>query len=346
MHYLILSIGLMIYTPLLFLALGLKTEPINEGDKKINLNFARNFPLKKELLESHLFMRTEVFGLRPLPHKVLQLDDGWMIAGDDFKLSLSSSLNLQRFTSKQLQKIRQVLKENKRIAESNNSKYYLAIAPNKLQVYPELLGIEPYKTVSKQEQIKSICSTLEIPYIDLGRDLADYKSQYRLYHKTDTHWNLVAGFISHWAVLDQVERDFPNTKFNRYDFSDVKIDSLWQPVGDLEDMLMRPKREMVLRALLDPPADFSVSQYNLSEELRKERYSRTASTISQSEVNNLKLMAVHDSFYPFVEPIIRANFGTTISLWDYELKQQLIQKEKPDIILHQVVIREFDRILE
>ncbi len=339
------TVAIILIIPVVFTVLGIHTEGVSPTEKDISLNFKRNFPYKVELIELHKLIKQDFFNQQILPEKVIDAGNGWKFVGDDFSDAFSESLGLKTFTNSELNKLKEVLSARKKVTDEIGCKFYLAVGPNKLTIYPEKLGFPKTERNTKMKQVDSICSLIGVSFIDLGKRFEENKSSMRLYHRTDTHWNDYGGFLAQQEIMKKIAADFPNEKFKNYEINDMKIDTTIQPVGDLNGMLMLEKKEDYIsftfkkepQSTQHPPSLPVRRNYHKDPSFYELRFT--------SETNDLKVMIINDSFFGYFRRYMKTTFGESIFLWDYVFDPAIVRSERADVLIHEIVERDLDFLI-
>jgi alginate O-acetyltransferase complex protein AlgJ len=334
-----------IATPLILFALRIKIEPQKNTDKKISLNFRRNFPLRDDLIKANYKLRSQLLGSIVDKEKVIEGIDGWKFIGDSYNNAFSESKGFLVFSDKQLKKLKASLLNKKTFFESQGITYYIAVAPNKLTVYGDKLPINKYDENTKFHQFKNLCDSLNINFINLGEQFPKPPKE-QLYFKTDTHWNFYGGLYGYQEISKHLNRDFPNQNIKNYTLNDLKEITSKNLIGDLNDILLIDKYETITYLGIKNPVEireldkiipvpenytFDHSKYELRHE---------------TDVNNLKIMVLNDSFFGYIRDYFTNSFGSSLYLWEHTYRKELIKKEKPDIFLHEILEREIDQFLK
>lgn len=336
---------IIISIPLVFLILGIQVTPESKFEKKISLNFKRNFPLKKDLIKIYSNFKTSI-GSHAIPEKAVDLHNGWKFLGNSYSNVLSESLGIIRFTDKELKTLKRNLIKRKQFLESNGIKFYLAIAPNKHSIYGNIIPITKSKKTTKFQQLDSLCKVIDVNFINLGSKFPDPKDT-QLYFKTDTHWNYIGGYYGFSAILDVIKADFKEYNFKEFDLEkDFVKETKKGAIGDLNTMLKLPLDEDCVYLHFkdsfkskEKPKILQIRPgYHNPPEQYENRY--------ESDVNTIKIMTYNDSFFAYMSSYFRETFGECIFMWDIKLNMDLILSEKPDIFLHEIVERDIDQLLE
>lgn len=343
--YVILFLGI-VCIPLILFALQIKVEPQNKGEKKISLNFKRNFPLRDDLFKVYAQLKTNVIDTETLPNSVVTCENDWKFLGNKFSNALSESKGILVFNKAELERIKNNLLEKKKWYKKEGINLYITIAPNKHSIYGDLIPIQKRNRKTKVEQIDSICQSLGIKFLNLKADFPK-DSKTRLYHKTDSHWNHLGGFYAYKSTLDLISKDFKNTSFRKYTIDDIKLNTYWAEIGDLNGMLFIKKNEEFIDIDLSDNQAFTFTQgekklkapfnYRFSDKYYEERY--------HSDVNDLKIIVFRDSFFGAYYKFIAENFGNSLFIWWHNFNPKLIKNEKPDIVCYEIVERNIDLFL-
>lgn len=344
LHKIFITVSMvMISIPLVFVLLKIKVEPMNPGEKKISLNFKRNFPLKAELFELYCFAKVNVFHVNPIPYSAIDINNGWKFLGNKFSNALSESKGILNFDNNELNTIKTNILEKKKWFEDNNIKFYISIAPNKHTIYGDMIPIAKSNKKTKFEQIDSLCKTIDVPFINLGEYFP--KDSIRLYHKTDSHWNHLGGFYASKAIINRISNDFSSTHFDMRPLEDYEIERFNSNIGDLNGMLFIEKNEEFINAKpkfkyrwTEQPKELTIpSPYHFGSENYESRYT--------SDTNDLKIIIMRDSFFGALKEYVANDFGETLCIWRHNFDKSLFELEKPDIVLYEIVERNIDVFL-
>ena len=336
---------IVISTPLILFALRIKIEPKISTDRKISLNFKRNFPLREDLIKLDNRIKSDLLHTNAFPNKVVEGLDGWKFIGDKFSNALSESKGFLVFTETELLTIKEKLTKKRDYLKELGIDYYIAVAPNKLSVYGNKLPISKYGDLTKMKQFESICKSLNINYINLGNKFPNPDSE-KLYYKTDTHWNFTAGIYAFNEVYDNLNKTYTNHNLRNYNLKDLVKSESNALIGDLNDMLFIDRDEKIIRYEIKEPIEVSdiknhleiPNNYVFNPTQYESRY--------KTDTNNLKIMILNDSFFGYLKSFFVENFGESVLLWDHTFRKKLIKAEKPDIFFQEIVERNLDVFLE
>lgn len=296
--------------------------------------YENDFGLQHTLFKKYRNLTEKTFNDNPLPAKVVKGLNGWLFLGDSDNNALTESLGYIHFSEIEMQKIALKIKEQKEWLLERNIDYYISIAPNKHTVYSECLPLPKSNNNTKLEVLKKyLKATVNIDVIDLKEYIVPKKDSIQVYHKHDTHWNDYGAFFGYEKLIDVLQKKHPILKKQRIHKSDIEIDTITHIVGDLNKLLKHTTTEKI--TLLRKKGKSNVEQ--VKEVLEKtERYI--------NEEKKLKILIFRDSFSNAIKKYINETFHETIYIWNYSFNKQLIEKEKPDIVIYEVVERYIDKL--
>lgn len=124
---------------------------------------------------------------------------------------------------------------------SPNTELIYVIAPNHLTVYPETapdwLQAQKASDISRIDQLHSVFASSPVTFIDLREALSEAKenSPYRLYNKTDTHWNELGAYYASCEILSYIAEKYPAAAPESLD--SYHVFTRFVPGGDMASFL-------------------------------------------------------------------------------------------------------------
>jgi len=104
-----------------------------------------------------------------------------------------------------------------------NIAFYIAVAPDKPTIYPELLPAYPPGSTTRLEQIvkrlRERGSPLE--FVDFRPALLEEKKSHRVYSKRDSHWNQRGALVGYTELMKRIHGRFPDVPALKIDDFDV-----------------------------------------------------------------------------------------------------------------------------
>lgn len=227
--------------------------------------------------------------------------------------------------------------------------YFLVVPPNKQNIYPEYLPpkVAALKGTTRFEQLLNLSEHSPLPFlVDLSRPLRQAKNDKELFYKADTHWNLRGAFIGFTAILQALQKSFPDTVFTtNFTFGPdvIKPCHANPDLCDLAWMAMQQQEASITcQTLAGFEASAQPDQFDLYDFADLQQRQDTPSFARKSEKGQLTALIFRDSFFDSLEPFFSENFKHSIYLWktyDQENIEQALKVRQVDVIIEEVVER-------
>jgi hypothetical protein len=323
---------------------SLKLDPFV---KAYDTYYTDNFNLRENMIKLLNQFEYSFYGVSAVPNEVLIGKEGWFFE----KKSAPNYKGANLFTETEMTRLRDELRLRTSWAAERGIKYYVALVPNKMNVYPEFLPARMIKlgNNSRYDQIVSLDKYPEINVIDIRKNLLKHKNEGNfLYQHTDDHWNELGAYYGYQAIMERLNKDFPELGVTSVD--DYKID-IEKKTGDLTRMInaeedypenfvhLLPKNQVfghdgVKRGYPVPNGisdwDFEIIKVN-------------------DHGKRLKCLIIRDSFTLLLIKYLQEHFRESVFIhdeWKYRMREDLILKEKPDIVLNIILETEAHKLLE
>lgn len=274
----------------------------------------------------------------------LEGKDTWLFYKGDH--SIKNYQNLNNFTVAQLVKIKSRLEAKRDYCKSLGIDYYVLIAPDKNQVYPEYFP-EEYNRIGKESRGTQLYnylknnSTIKIAYP--LEELNKAKNHYEVYYRNDTHWNSVGAYYGYEALFTLIKADYNSLeKQNIKDFSINKRNYN----GDLQNMLRLQERKY------DTLFTSRLRNNNYKQNNPKKVEGVTAQKGRPIVFTDSKLpysaIVFRDSFSTALIPYISYQFGHVEYYWtrDFEKNKQYLKKKRPNIVIEECVERYVQALIQ
>lgn len=241
------------------------------------------------------------------------------------------------FSDQELQLIRDRLLRVNHLLSAEGILFVFVIAPNKESIYPEYLPqeLDPIGDICRIDQVLSLFEEEDgFVLLDLRDRILKEKQKGQVYHRTDTHWNDLGALSVTIEILDTLQPSFPNLSSPHLDQYSPEIRSFQ---GDLVQFLPVSERwkeeEIVLVPDLPSSAIFSEPGKGiLSSEIKE-------STLPSAVV-------FRDSFMDAVIPFLSEHFSKVTYQRSFAIDFQIIEEERPDIVIYEVAQRYLYMLLE
>lgn len=270
--------------------------------------------------------------------------DGWLFyAGDNM---IDHARATKSYTPDQLAAWKELLEGRRDWCAKRGIKYIFAVPPDKHSIYPEYLP-EWMTRVGNQTKYDQFVAYMKahsnVPVVDLRPALLEAKKTQRTYLFTDTHWNWYGGFIAYQTVIKNLSAQMPELKPLTVDAFEQKFRQ--EPGGDLAGMLGQeqsmPEKDYVLLEPKPPLQPLKIiTETNL---LGKKWVKGGEPMITENPHATGKAILFRDSFAGGWVPYLGYHFNKVIYLWQYNWDKAFIEKEKPEVIIDEMLERFLNR---
>jgi alginate O-acetyltransferase complex protein AlgJ len=229
--------------------------------------------------------------------------------------------------------------------QARGIRYIFVVPPDKHNVYPEYLPewMKPSAKPSKVQQLAEYMkahSTVE--FLDLGPALIEAKKLRVDYLKTDTHWNQFGGFVGYRATMEALARQMPGLEPLPLDAYNWK--PLARPAGDLAVIMGRADFYSETQGV-DAVAVKPLPVPEMTTNSTRLPWNGTKETTPHLSVNNQatgKAIVFHDSFAGSWFRFLGQHFKEVLYIWHYHWDRPLIEREKPDVVIDEMLERFFN----
>ena len=296
----------------------------------------------------HLYslLKYFVFKTSPFPDMAIIGKDDYFFLGNNSGQVLDSHNGKRLLSDRAIQRIVGNIEANYTWCQERGIEYYLFIAPDKHTIYADKLP-DSYnqKLVTRNlDKLSSALLVANMPNIDTRARLMLLKDKYKLYAKTDSHWNDNGAFFSYQKVIEYIRNNIPSVgpTLGRNDFDIKDQSSSYKTTTDMLNI----SRFIQENDITYVPNQRSKYKYNKQQnELKipsnyvglkgnyEDRY-------ESSHKNGLRALVFKDSFSNRLKKFLIPHFENTVFIENFhKFDKQLIQNEKPDIIIHEIVER-------
>ena len=179
-----------------------------------------------------------------------------------------------------------------------------------------------------------------IPFVDVRKPLMSAKSHHVVYFQTDTHWNFYGSLIGTLDLVNRVRQDFPKIPAPR--LSDYRVQPVKGHGGDLV-MLFAMNDDLVDSVQYNIAAPKHLTCQLVESDTSRDLDTRAERFISSS-TDLPKLLVISDSFSYWMKPFLPGYFSQSYLVGTHKLDMNVAKAERPDIVIIEVVERNFDLI--
>ena len=249
--------------------------------------------------------------------------------GDNYNDVFKDAYGNLGISNAELEGISKKLKEIKKYLKQQGIDFYIVIAPNKHTVYKENLPFSLRQKDTRFDRLSTYLRTnADLGIIDLREVLIKNKKT-SLYLKTDTHWNQYGAFLGYDEVMDVINtsKKVPKRNINEY-----LIKTSIKTNGDITKMINLEIEAQNLQLL---------PKFAPNKEILE-------STNNKVHIVNrtkpFKLLMYRDSFTDAWMNFFDETFGEVIYLKGGTVNKRDIEKEKPDIVIIEIIERDLDHL--
>ncbi|MDH3688493.1 MAG: hypothetical protein OEU36_03285 [Gammaproteobacteria bacterium] len=320
----------------------LKKSELKKYPQRFENYFNDHFGFRNMLVKWHNYLS---YNWLKTSDRVLIGKDGWLFLARGVREDrrtipiVADRCGRAPFDDVELDKWVGALEANWRAIDQRNMEYLLVIVPNKHSVYPQYLPtqINCSSGGSRADQLGRGLQRLDgFPLLDLREAFIEQaKDSEPLFRQTDTHWDGHGIVVAYQAMMSGIDVE------DVIDAGRVTLKEVGAPGGDLARLLgmERALTERAYGLRIKPVrAQRAVNPF---PELTKDP-SRQPAAREQQDSDLPRLMVFHDSFVGnSVKNLLSESFSRSVFVWQGgpELSMSLIDREKPDIIIHEMVER-------
>ena len=312
-----------------------------EYPEKFNSYYADNFGFRGLLNEAYFMLTDKRINKTPFDDVTFGQNE-WLFLGsikpgyDRYDDPIGDAINKNLFTKEELNDFARSLIKIDDWLKNRGIEYLYIIAPNKHTIYFEHLP-DYIKKINDKSAMDQLMSYLKkhtnVNVLDLRDCLFDEKKKHQVYFKSDTHWNHYGANVVQYEILKKIRSLFP-LQINPHllGYNQFSIESMQG--GDLAGIA---KIQNVVET--DPKPIFEKGCLPRNE--TPENTGEKTHTLV-CETKKLNAIIFRDSFFEALKPYISRQFNRSTYIWgrvDYSLLTEFIEKEKPDIVIEEVIER-------
>ncbi|HPI53114.1 MAG TPA: hypothetical protein PLU10_00410 [Chitinophagaceae bacterium] len=303
--------------------------------EQLNAYIEEHYSFRNTFFFLNSLLHTKVLKASALPEKVILGDRYWFYYNE--LNTLNDFRRLTTIDTTEMMNVVRVLHSRMKWLEKRNIRYYILVPPNKERIYPEFMPSAYYAVNGVGHNRldfykKILAQSSPVQIIDPTDSLYVAKLKKDVYYTTDTHWNLYGGFKGYQCLMTAIQKDFPELTMMREE--DFKISEQFIEEGDLASML-------ALNSIYKRK-EYSFTFKDSTKELGHLSSSDIILRFDNPKVldsSNLKLVMFRDSYANYLIPFLNMHFKKAVYVWNYEFMNQLVEEEKPNIVVFESLER-------
>jgi hypothetical protein len=309
--------------------------------KAFNLYYSDHFGLREALTKAYFKLTTKLRG-RSSADDVTFGKEGWMFLGSikpgylRFDDPMGDAINANLFSEQELEDFAKSIMTTKNWLKDKGIAYVYIIAPNKHTIYFEKLPdyISKQNRESSTDQlIRYLREHTDVHVVDLRPVLLEEKKNHDVYSKSDTHWNHYGANVAQFEIMKKIGTLFPE-KISPWRLNNAQFKIVSGNGGGLAGLAkIENIEEEEPRPVFEGPCE-PVNETPLATG------TETHTMVCQTQ--GLNAVIFRDSFFIALHPYISRYFRRSTYLWErinYDSLRKYVEKEKPDIVIDEVVER-------
>lgn len=309
-----------------------------------SIYFQENMGFKNELIFLNSYYKLKIFKSSAKPDVVAIGKNNWFYYTS--YATIGDYQNTSLFTNDELLTIKNNIEELHSYFKLKGIDFYIMVAPNKTNIYPENL---PWYIRLKNKKSKSIQvseylnQNSTVKMFEFTNLMLKSKENTDMFYNYDTHWNFQAGFLVCQKLIDSISYrhsflpmlDFKNYENKKVygDYADLSVMLGLDPVLKNEEWM--PVKKTPVNYVYITPKTYP-SQYIFQ------------STIHSVNVNAAlpKVLVYRDSFFNLLLPFFSESFGEVVYVWSTDFTSEVIDGEMPKIVLYEMIESRLDKLLQ
>lgn len=244
-----------------------------------------------------------------------------------------------QFTPEQLHDWQVLLEKRRDWLARRGIAYLFVVAPDKETIYPEelpdwMVKVRPQTKLDQFYAFMHAHST--VPVLDLRGVVRDAKQICPTYFKTDTHWNFFGGFMAYQELIRSLAKAVPALKLEPMPLTSFTLTNRPEPGKDLARILGLSMAETNAFSLLPKPG---LPRFTMK--LSPPDHPTEPKFINNPQAQG-RMIVFQDSFAMSWVSLLGYHFNQVTYLWQYNLDPVWIERDKPDIVVNEMVERFFN----
>ncbi|OIN56732.1 alginate O-acetyltransferase AlgX-related protein [Arsenicibacter rosenii] len=311
---------------------------VNTFIRQFDQYYKENFGWRNALFYAYSRWKYRLLGESPLPEKVVVGKNGWHYLGNSYNNVVDQHRNLYPLSADSARIITSRLLTYQRDLAKQGIRFYVMIAPDSHSIYPENLpdNVAASAAPSRLDVFKQyLTSHTTIPLVDIRDTLIAAKKDHVVYYQTDTHWNDYGTLIGCAALLNRIRQDMPAIPVPFT--GNYAIKQMRGAGGDLVQMLTLQEevKDSVFYEIKPAPVVSSTQTATVPND----EYGFPSLRFVGTAPDRPKLLFIGDSFSHSMTQFLPGYFREAYFVRSSHLNPALVQTEKPDIVVVEIVER-------
>ncbi len=308
--------------------------------------FEKSLPHRQSLLSFWNYLYAKYIGISPVDRVILG-KNRWLFLKrlNESGSEIDYSISVEKFKNGELRYWFRLFNERYRFLKKRGIHLLLVIVPNKSTIYTEHLPerIKRVTAGTRADQItKYFRNHSDIPVLNLRELLLSKKKERRVYHRTDSHWTFFGAWLGYREIIKHFSKYYNGVEAKRFEDFPKKIIK-GPSMADLASMLTlqnslySEKLERIFFPRGLKPKKIHLKNFKYKK-IRKSYFRNNNGVLP-------KTLMIHDSFGLVMKKYMASTCSEIIFLldWGFNFFPQLIEREKPSIVIYEIAERFFYR---
>jgi alginate O-acetyltransferase complex protein AlgJ len=307
--------------------------------------YKENFGLRNALFYAFSHWKYYGLGQSPLPEKVVVGKNGWFYLGNSENRVIDQHRGLLPFSTDMLRAIANRLTMHQQTLARQGKTLYVFVALDSHTIYSENLPDQllPYARPSRLDQfVQYMSQHTAVPIVDVRDTLLATKNHYRLYYQTDTHWNNAGTLVGCAALLNAIRPARPTLE--RLALPNYKIEKQRGLGGDLVSLFMLQKK--IKDSVYYDITPIARLKAQPTDTIPNPLGGYPSYRFSGLDSRQPRLLLVGDSFSHSLMDYLPGYFSASYFIRSRHLDPKLIQSERPDVVVVEIVERNLNWLRE
>ncbi len=293
--------------------------------------------LRTWMLRGISLVELRLFGTSPSDELIVG-KDGWFFFGDE--QAVAHYRGVAPLSDAELKRWERVLLGRRNHLARLGIPFILVLVPEKNLVYPEFMpdSLPRFSERHPLDQLaKHLREQTDLTVVDLRGPLLRAKARRRVYHKTDNHWNDVGAYVGYRQIHQALVGALPSFEGNApvavRPGSHVTAGMGLTSIIGLSPWIHEERLDMTPLT----------SRHSVAVEHRA-RYDRRVQrqlpiALGREHSGLPHAVMFRDSFANALIPYLSENFERILYVWDRDVLPEVIAREKPDVVIQEIVSR-------
>lgn len=282
-------------------------------------------------------LRLGLLGESPLKN-VVKGQGRWLYYAGEW--NLEDYERVMPLSEADLGRLGETLEARRRWLAARGVRFLVVVCPNKEAIYPEYLPtrFHPLGDRSRLDQVADwLGRETGVDCLDLRPALLAAKGEGRVYHYTDTHWNDLGAWVGAQAIAERLRAWFPAVRVRGLEEYAVEVRD--EPGWDLAKQLLLAESVREDAVTLTPRRPLAARPAGRDQPDPVDWPGRATIYRSVADPRLPKALIFRDSFSTALHPFLSEAFRESAWVWDHRFLTELVERERPDVVILQVVER-------